>query len=79
MTELTKQQLYWASQQGRWVCARCSDLNHLWCEKHKCNCGCRDPMPPRKPKLARDRNGLSEEERRDQINFPYDDFESLRV
>jgi hypothetical protein len=73
------QNLYCASQQGRWVCASCNDGAHRKCELHKCDCAHRDPVPKGPPKAKRDKDGLTDEERKAQDNIPFDSFEPLTI
>ena len=54
----------------RWLCVRCSDCLHKWCCQGPCQCLCRDQRV-RRPKLDRDRNGLSEMERQQQTALPF--------
>ncbi len=74
-----RQNLYWASSQGRFVCAQCNDGNHRWCEHCKCNCAHLDPPLKPRPKPVRDRNGLTLEELAAQIDFPFEADEPLEV
>ena len=64
---------------GRLICAPCCDTIHKHCEGGGCTCACHDSCPPRKQKVKRDRDGLSEEERKNQIGFPFDDYSSLKI
>jgi len=73
-------QRHWAASLGRWVSNECNDGTHdRHCLHSDCECACHDPVPKPEPKPRRDKNGLTEEERRDQIDFPFDDYESLEV
>lgn len=62
-----KHRLYWTSSQGRNVCGHCNDGHHSHCERFECQCAWLDPQPPRRRKPARDKNGLTEEDRRNQL------------
>lgn len=75
-----RQELYRMVPLNRLICARCNDGFHFeHCFGFDCECLCRDPQPPRRLKPKRDKNGLTEEERRDQNDFPFDDYEPLNV
>jgi hypothetical protein len=37
-----KQPLFWATSQGRRICARCNNCDHHWCEGASCACLCRE-------------------------------------
>ena len=73
-----KQKLYPHQALGRELCAPCNDTTHKYCEGYGCACPCRDPKPC-KPRIKRNRNGLTEEGQRDQIGFPFDEYEALDV
>jgi len=75
-----KQKLHLMLALNRLICERCCDGFHFQrCLGHECQCACRDPQPARRPKHKRDRNGLTEEERRDQTTFPFDSFEPIEL
>jgi hypothetical protein len=62
------------------LCSRCCDGYHgKKCLGLNCTCPCRDPKLPRKPKMARDPDGLSNEEREAQGNFDFDSCGSFKV
>jgi hypothetical protein len=70
---------YWAACQGRFVCAQCNDGRHQRCYGFDCECVHRDPIPKPPPKVQRDRNGLSPEERRAQSGFAFGSSEPLTI
>jgi hypothetical protein len=73
-----KQPFYPMVALGRQICQRCNDGYHFKkCLGFDCQCPCRDSVP--QPKVVRDRNGLTEEERRNQVDFPFDKHQPLEV
>lgn len=76
MTE--PQQLYPHQALDRRLCRNCNDGAHKRCERGGCKCPCLDPKKPRH-RVVRDRNGLSQEQREAQRDFPFDDFESINI
>lgn len=77
-TTTRPQQLYPHQALDRMLCRRCNDGTHKLCERGDCQCPCLDPRKPL-PRIERDRNGLSQEQREAQHSFPFDDFGSTKV
>ena len=75
MTE--PQQLYPHQALDRMLCRRCNDGAHKRCERGGCRCPCLDPT--KRVVVSRDRDGLSQEQREAQHDFPFDDFEPINV
>ena len=76
--EEIKQTLYPMAPLGRWICARCNDGCHRYCEKYACECACRDERKPR-VHVKRDRDRLSAEERAMQADFPFDSATPVKL
>jgi hypothetical protein len=70
---------YWAACQGRFVCSECNNGCHRYCLGFDCECVHRDPTPQPPPKVKRDCNGLSREERAAQTGFAFNNFEPLTI